>query len=1177
MYLKRIEMKGFKSFADPVILEFNQGLNAIVGPNGSGKSNIIEAVRWVLGEQSAKQLRGEKMQDIIFQGTRHRRGMNHAYVTIVIDNTERLLPYDSDEITITRRLNRQNESEFELNQRQCRLKDITDLFTDSGVGKQSLAIISQGKIEAIFDHKPENRRQLFEEAAGVLKYKQRKVQTEKKLQETDEHMDRVDDVLYELNVQLEPLKDQAKVAERHQALSEELKALEIAHTGAFLTKKKAEQEQLLTIIQTHEECLKTMTQTTTEQEQQLQDERQQLIALEEQQERLQQEYVTLSRQLSQEQSKIDLWQERERHHEENEQRLQEQLFDLDSDLMRIVEQKAQAMTAQADEKKALDAQQQRVHQLEEEKVLLLQSTNQSIDDIRDDYFTCLQAQADLKNQWQETQTQYERQSLEQQQFVKQQQQLEATKAQLEQEEKQLHEQYQEAMAAFKSAEKQVNTVETAMDYHQKKYEEKQAQGRQALKQLEHWRAKVDTQRQLIQNRAHFFEGTRAVLEASSLAGIVGAVAECIEVEKDYTTALDVALGNSSQHIIVETEREALEAIHYLKKEKAGQATFLPRDVIQGQYLEDHLLETVKEMPGFVGLASDLVETDEANRAIIGSLLGKIVVVKTIEEATVMAKAIRYHAKFVTLDGDIVNPSGALTGGSRHQTTSLLQQKETLKQYEEQLQDYEAMYRTFTQRMQRLEEETTALQQQKEEAQVALQEAVIAKKQSEKLWQAHQQEVAVYQKERHLFDKEAEQRQYLEDVTLLEQQFNDQMAQLQREQQQLKVLMEQAQIGEKERLNRQNELQEALYQAKTELSVAKTKWNQWRQERDHLEEEEEKLTARKVALKEQQAILQGKQAEIDIDALKTLIERLKKEVTQKEQRVEALKEQKEIRVTQRNQLEKMWQQGLDERHRQEVTVQKEQQRLNQVEMALDDAMRYLSEEYQYTYERAVRDYPNVTEDAYVGQKIADLKKERKALGPINMEAMKQYNDVNERYQFMTSQREDLEQAKQQLLETMAEMDQEVKHRFLDTFNAISDAFSQLFPKMFGGGQAWLTLTHPDELLTTGIDIEVQPPGKKVKSMSLLSGGERALTAITLLFAVIQVRPVPFCILDEVEAALDEANVQRFSQYLTQFHDRQFIVITHRKGTMEMADALYGITMEEEGVSKVVSVKLEEQHD
>lgn len=1177
MYLKRIEMKGFKSFANQTVLEFNQGLNAVVGPNGSGKSNIIEAVRWVLGEQSAKQLRGDKMQDIIFQGTHHRRGMNHASVTIVIDNKERVLPYDSDEITITRRLNRQNESEFELNQRQCRLKDITDLFTDSGVGRQSLAIISQGKIEAIFDHKPENRRQLFEEAAGVLKYKQRKQQTEKKLTETDEHMDRVDDVLYELEVQLEPLQEQAKVAKRHQALTESLKILEISSIGAYLTKQKDAQKELTKQVQQLAEERHQLKKESQRDEATLNDYRLQLSQLEEAQETKQKDYVALTRQLSEQQSKVTLWQERERHHEESEQQLQQQLFALDADLMKIVSQKAELASVMRDHNHHIQEAKEKVKQLEKEKKWLQQAQEQSLDEIRDDYFQCLQAQADLKNKWQETKGKYERYHMAQQRLQQQKEELEAQKTALDKEERDLKQRQNETDRDVSEAEKALATAKAARHYQQNKKAEKEKQGREALRQLEHWRAKVASEQQLMESRAHFFEGTRAVLNNKELDGIVGAVAECIEMDSAYTTAIDVALGNSGQHIIVKKEKQALRAIQFLKDHQAGQATFLARDVIKAQSLDPVWKKALANMDGFIGIASELVKTDEKNRDIMVFLLGKIVIANTMEQATKMAKAIQYKAKIVTLEGDVVQPGGALTGGSRRKQSSLLKEKEKLQRHEAKFKEFEALYAQFTKRMTRLEDEEATLKVDEEKAQAVLQEAIIQQKQSRKLWDAYQQERHRYDKEAKLFETEWQNATEVADFTKQEAEFHHQLQVLTDRQTQLKGLMEQAQIGEKERQQKEQALQEALYQAKTKVSIVQTKGEQQQNERRHLEEEEEKITARKKALQAQLAVLQGKQEAMDIVALKQEVAALKDEVTQKEHALDELKVKREELATKREHLEVKWQDETEACHRHDVALQKHQQQLEQVEMGLDDALRYLSTEYQLTYERAIQDYPVAEPMDNVAEKIAALKKERKALGPINMEAMTQFEEVNERYQFMTSQREDLEQAKHQLLETMGEMDQEVKRRFKETFSAISTAFSDLFPKMFGGGHAWLSLTNPDDLLTTGIDIEVQPPGKKVKAMSLLSGGERSLTAITLLFAVIQVRPVPFCILDEVEAALDEANVQRFSHYLKHFHNRQFIVITHRKGTMEMADALYGITMEEEGVSEVVAVKLEEQHD
>lgn len=1177
MYLKKIEIKGFKSFADPVVLDFERGLNAIVGPNGSGKSNIIEAVRWVLGEQSAKQLRGDKMQDIIFNGTSKRRPMNYATVTMVIDNHEHHLPLDTEEVTITRQLSRQGDSHYELNGTLCRLKDIHDLFTDSGVGRQSLSIISQGKVEAIFDVKPENRRQLFEEAAGVLKYKQRKIQTEKKLNDTDEHMDRLDDILYELNEQLTPLKAQCETYMRYEQLNQEYETVHIQYMTKQLETKKQAVEQITQTLAQNKENYRELNDrysdvTAQYDEMLVSKERYEKDAVD-----VQNRYIEAVKKAEKLRFNMDLFYEKERHQEESEKELAKQKLLLDSDLMSLIEKKAALATKQKELKQTLANKKKEEKQLTDVLTQLTSYHHVSTEQLRDDYFEVMQQLASINNEWQEIDNRYlrlgakkERYDLEEKQWLEQKAKITATineyQLRLEMSQEKLREK-----------EKEQATLQAKWRHLTDKIKEKEKQQKQAEKQLHQLQASIASLNELLSNRSLYYKGPREVLANPTLHGIVGSVVDLISVEPKYITAIETALGASIQHIIVETEEDAKAAITFLQKENKGQATFLPQNTVKATALDDELIQKAQKEDGFIGIAADLVETTEDNKEIIRFLLGQTIIVTTLDAATHLAKILRYKVKIITLDGSVVQKGGALTGGSRQTKGTLLQQKEELNEKKAQYERFDKTYQTFEIKMSELYSEKETMNTQLEQVHKEVQEEEIFVTQAQKLLTAAKDDEQQLSKKHDIATLTPEDIDLLQSYDQRKKEYHKQKDALLSEQTRLQQAMETSRLADKERQEKEKQSLEEKYALQSEIKVIKQTLHQYEEDYRQYIEEENKINGRKAVLieREQQQPIQTqedvKQLEDELDQTENNIRILKEKQESLQQR-QANNEQQMVTLTKEKEM------LVRQRHDIEVSVAQQKEQLDKYNEQMDQWLDKLSQTYTLTYEAAVKQYGYSHDEVSVlKEKMKQLKQSLNDLGPINMEAKLQYEEVNQRYQTMKEQRDDLIEAKETLLSTIGEMDMEVKHRFKETFIAIEESFSQLFPKMFDGGQAHLSLTNPDDLLQTGIEINVQPPGKKVKSLSLLSGGERALTAITLLLAIIQVKPVPFCILDEVEAALDEVNVVRFSRYLKQVADRQFIVVTHRKGTMEMADALYGVTMEEDGVSKLVSVKLEEIHD
>jgi chromosome segregation protein len=1184
VYLKRIEIAGFKSFADRTVIDFENSVTAVVGPNGSGKSNITEAIRWVLGEQSAKNLRGGKMPDIIFAGSDSRKPLNIAEVTVILDNTDNYLPVDYSEISVTRRLRRSGESDFFLNKQSCRLRDIQELFMDSGLGKESFSIISQGKVEAIFSSKPEDRRGIFEEAAGVLKYKQRKRQAEQKLFETEDNLSRVQDIVYELEDQLAPLEEQSKTAKLYLELKEQFTQVDVAYTVAEMKEAKAVWDDTQAQFDQLNEQLETIAQSIHAEETQLQAWRLRRSTLDQTLEDGNQKHLRVVEALKQAEGQQEVLLERSKHTQKSSQEYQENFEEVSEKISELEEDKTQLIKELSQKNGQVQQMEKRITEAEVELSKYQKSTKEVIAELRGQYVDAMQEQANIGNELKYLDRQYQQEMAKNQNGLAKQQTISADVTAKEQQLKQLTQELTTAQQQLTDQRSTYVQTKEKIQLNQQHFAEAQKKMYQLMNDLQQVKARQKSLQDIQDNYTGFYQGVRLVLQhKQELAGIVGAVAELIEVPNTYALAIETALGGAAQHIVVENERDARTGITFLKQHRGGRATFLPMTTIKSRIISEAVRRQAETVTGFVGVASELVTYPENVQMIIENLLGPILIAEDLESANALARTLHYRYRIVSLDGDVMNAGGSMTGGATKrgnqsnlfgQTNELNQLKEQAEQLDQRLQVTEKQVRQFELAANEAQARLEELREIGETARIKEQE--LLNKQ-----QHVQTELERLKKEQQIFAFENREIQaFFEDYDEQKDELTARQATV--EKQLTTINAEIQELGAQEDLieEKRANLSQELTTLKAEFAVNKEQASHLQQKIVAINQTIEEQTIRQQSLERQIAVLSMdfSDHEMTEESLQKQVDKLRASKATLQAELQATREER-YRLQQEitNKDEQLSQLNIDQKETMSLKTKVEVEK-NRAEILLDNRLHYLQEEYHLTFEAAEFKYPAVEKSAEMKQEIQGLRRRIDNLGPVNLNAIELYQQVKERHEFLTSQRDDLLAAKDQLFDTMSEMDEEVKIRFKEVFEGIRQKFKVVFPNMFGGGRAELVLTDPTDLLNTGIEIEAQPPGKKLQNLSLLSGGERALTAIALLFSIIQVRPVPFCVLDEVEAALDEANVMRFGHYLQTFqNDTQFIVVTHRKGTMEAANVLYGVTMEESGVSKIVSVRLEEVTD
>ena len=1181
MFLKRIETVGFKSFADRTTVEFVPGITAVVGPNGSGKSNVIDAVRWVLGEQSAKSLRGSKMEDIIFQGSDSRKALNFAEVTLVLNNEKKELPIEYNEVSITRRVYRSGDSEFYVNKQPCRLKDIVDLFMDTGLGRESFSIIGQGKIDEILSSKAEDRRAIFEEAAGVLKYKQRKQKAEVKLEETSQNLARVEDIMYEMKEQLEPLKEQAEKAHTFNAKKETLREVEVSLLITEIHGLHEEWQLLLKQIEQEKNDELQQKTTIQQRESKLIEVREQLKSLENKLEILQEKQLVKTERIEQLEGKKSVLHERVKHVSENRKKLEEEKKTQE-------EKRSQAQNRIEEEQihlnevnESLEDIRRKINSLQKDNNQATDTKKDQIERLKSEYIDALNEQAALRNEESSITHQLEQvkqrittQQTSSKQYIDQRKknnEAETTLLQALQEKKLAIDENEQRIIQINETKQRLES--TYNDMQRKLYE-----GNERIATIA---SRKEMLEEMKNNFQGYFYGVKEILQAvqkGKIDSIEGVVIDLIDVPTTYMTAIDTILGAQAQHVVVKTDAVARNIIQWLKKENKGRATFLPLGSIEKRGIPSTVIQKIETEDGYVGIASNLVKVHDHYRIVVDHLMGNAIVTKDLKSATTIAAKTNRRFRIVTLDGDVVYPGGSMSGGAKkQQNVSLFTREKELKSLEGKLVQFTNRKNKFLENMSEVKREL--------ECQVAELQKITEEQQKldysygQVQMQLNDLNVKVAQTEDQLVSYELYMKQYAEEKETLVNKHKETTERL---------LVVSNKITETEQLIDQytKELQSLEEAAKTtedtvhELEKTeielKERHNHFlerqRHHRAELVEIEKTLDNIVVSLNEMDQVEQLSEdtnsIEKEILTFKNELEILANEIEEsRKNRTEQYEwiqdEQKEIR-------------GLDLVHQKAVkTIQQLEVQANRLDVTLENRLQFLQTEYVMTYEYAKDHFDFVEDIEQAGRRVKEIKRAIQSLGTVNLGAIEEYERIKTRYEFLAEQQADLIDAKETLYTVIKEMDKEMTERFEAVFFDIQQAFMNVFTQLFGGGRASLTLTDPENMLMTGIDIVAQPPGKKLQSLDLLSGGERALTAIALLFAILRTRPVPFVILDEVDAALDEANVIRFSQYLKTYREEtQFIVITHRNGTMEEADVLYGVTMQESGVSKLVSVRLEE---
>lgn len=1174
MKLKTLTLHGFKSFADKTTIDFQSNLTGIVGPNGSGKSNVIEALQWVLGEQSAKNLRGHAMPDVIFAGTQQRTALSRAFVEVVFDNSDHFLKNQPDEITIARSLYRDGTSEYHLNHQKVRRKDVLDLVAGTGMGKESFAIISQGRVEAIFQAKPSERRSLIEEIAGVAKYKQEKNLAITKLAHTDEKLARISDIIAELNQQKEPLEQQASIArdyltqkKRYDKLQQAHLVLQIKATKQSQAKLQQAITQLKSVKQSQQEKLAKAAASLVLHQQQLQQATKQADELQKQQ-------LTVTRRLEQLSGQHQISTQAAQFDQEKKQALTQQQAVLNEKLAALNDALATAKTTVETLQQELAQTTAKLADHQKDGDELTNLLQQQLAAIRTQMLAVVSNQATLKSQLEASQQAIAHKAGQNAAAKSQISQLSQSKAELTAKLQTLVDQENKLTDDIQANQAQLAQIKTHHQQLQAKLADQQNRWYAAHDIYTKAKAQQETLAKIAQSHQGYYHGVKAVLNNSQLTGVCGAVADIIDVDKKYAVAIETTLGAALQSVVVNDEAAGKAAIDFLKQTKAGKATFLPLTSISHRTLASAKLAIINQQPGVVGLASQLVSVADQFTPVVAHLLQTTVIVDNLTNAITLANKLHHQVKIVTLAGEVLSAGGAMSGGSlRKKQAGLLEQK----------QQQAALTTQVTQMNQKLMKLTDQGKQTKAALNTAVQ-------------QINALDRTIAKENEQLAQLVADKTQHQNHITQIE----------------AKLTPLQTALG-----------QEATNQEATQVEAIRAKLAEANAKREQLVENEqaitEKLTkatqtkaegqSRKQKLSQLQAVQQERlnQANQQVSTitqqiaetnsqLKTTtaqLQALTAKRVHKNDDIEAIaKEQRKLKQKLANLTPKLAQttKKRDELAKNTQVNQANQERLKQLHTAtsqqltekladnarfetiLNNAANELAQKFQTTYEAQLSKIAE-TDDAAVLSQLNLVKLSLDDIGVVNLGAIDEFKRVSERFEYLTQQRADLLLAKDQLNQSMNQLDGEVKRRFKATFDQVAAAFSQVFPKIFGGGHAQLKLSDESNLLETGIDIIAQPPGKKLSQLTLLSGGEKALTAIALLFAIIQIKPVPFVILDEAEAALDEANVVRYANYLNHFESKtQFIVITHRKGTMMNVDVLYGITMAQTGISTLVSMAL-----
>ena len=1179
MYLKSIEIHGFKSFANKLVFKFHNGITGIVGPNGSGKSNVADAVRWVLGEQRIKQLRGASMQDVIFSGTEMRKPLGYAYVAITLDNSDHQLATSYDEVTVARRIYRSGESEYLLNGTPCRLKDVNELFYDTGIGKEGYSIIGQGQIDKILSGKPEERRELFDEAAGIVKFKKRKVAAQKKLEDEKQNLVRVTDILVELEKQIGPLEKQSEKAKIYLKKKEELKTLDV---NMFLLENNRLQEQLKSAQDKFDIASADLEQTTKQYEKIKEEYEQiqgQIEMLDEAIETARESLTDTSVLRGKLEGEINVLKEQIKSAKSNEEHFQTRKASVQKEMDAKLLDKEGILA----DKRVIDeqvAEIERERNEAREKLLTVQSRieelNNDIEAGKNTIIEALNSRATIKSKLGRYDTMTEQINIRKAELTSRilriksdEAQQEATIHKLQEEFEKINEEIRALNDAQESKEEKLSLIREELAGKDQKLRDTQVNYHQE-------KSKLDALTNLTERYEGYGGSVKKVMECKDREkGIIGVVADIIKVDKKYETAIETALGGNIQNIVTDDEETAKRMIGFLKQTKAGRATFLPLTSITNPQ-EFKNPESLKEK-GVIGMADELVSIDKKYQNVAKAMLGRIVVVDNVDNAVKIARKFDYGIRMVTLEGELLVPGGAISGGAFKNNSNLLGRRREIEELENNVKKHLKEIDTLLQEIEDTKSERNKLRLALEEDKAALQKKFIEQntarlnviKAEERRNEASEGSVELKNEEREIENQikeiklsKQEIQKELEDSELLEKQVEQQIRKFQ------------AELEGKRREESDESAHVASWDVEVEKMLQQQDFHQQNVNRidgeisryaDELKEIEESIAKSNEDSRNKKESIE--QIEQTIAASHTTQgdteKKLKEDIEKKEQL--SLK-QKNFFADRESLAEKMT--GLD----------KEVYRLNsqreKFQESLENQINYMWDEYEITLSDAASlRNEEMTDLSAMKKDIASLKDQIKKLGDVNVNAIEDYKNLMERYGFLKTQHDDLVEAEKTLEGIIVELDAAMRKQFNEKFAEIGKEFDKVFKELFGGGKGTLELMEDEDILEAGIRIIAQPPGKKLQNMMQLSGGEKALTAIALLFAIQNLKPSPFCLLDEIEAALDENNVTRFAKYLHKLtKNTQFIVITHRRGTMEKADRLYGITMQEKGVSTLVSVNL-----
>lgn len=1181
MPLVSLTINGFKSFADKIKIEFNPGITGIVGPNGSGKSNVTEAIRWVMGESSAKSLRGDSMQDVIFGGSELRPPLNRAEVTLVFDNQSKQLKTDATSVEVTRRVFRNGDSDFLINKKDVRLKDIHQLFMDAGLSRDSFSIISQGRVEQIFNSRPENRRSIIEEAAGVLHFKQQKQAAQTQLAQTTDNLVRINDLVNELKDRIEPLHEQSSLAREYQQtkaqLDTKLQLLTALEISDLLAEKTGVSEKAAQV----NEMVNSLDETVNADQAKLNELR---LALQEKnnvKEAKQEELRQVEAKLADLNTKLQVSQQSDAYDSSAEAELRSQIAETEQLITAREASLEQLQQNFAEIKRQKNELERQATELRDSVETDPQSLEDQLERLRSEYIDSLQKQTSVKNQLVYEKAELAKMQVPEKDNVKE---LDAEYAELADKLAELLKQQETLKTQDNELIETISTKNNQIDQIEAELSQLQSEQANYNQHQQKYLAESESLARIQERHDGYYVGVKNILNhLQDFPGIMGTFGDLINFDFQYQDALTAALGGSVQHLVAQNQLSAKNAIKELKQKNFGRATFLPLDVLRFRLLADSTKKTLAQIEGFIGVGADLVEAPAEIQNAVDYLLGNILVVDNIDTATRVSQTMQQRYRIVTLDGDILSPGGSMTGGTRAKANnSLLENKarkqkleQQLAQTKEKLQQISSNIELRINNKTRTNAELTDLLQTKESLRDQLKEIQFKLEQVKTETDRAQKMLDLAKKQADNFAQALnEQQSKIKETVAAEQEAN---VAVEKQKQQIVELQEKIKNFDVQYAK----IQEQLNKLTPEIAILATKAdNQKTQIHDttgQISKLKDQLHNTKNRLEDvlsSKEIKKTKHSEYAANHEQELKNQAAIHKNLTEISAESGKLSEQIAL-----LEESASRNYDLRKNAANEQEQNSVQLTKLDNQLDQRLELLREEYSISYEAAIAKVtPEMKADDEREQLEKDVKLHKMSLaeiGNVNLDSIAEYESVKTRFDFLNSQQNDLLDAKNDLEKSMTELDDEVKTRFKKTFEQINAAFSDIFPKMFGGGHAKLVLTEPDDLLITGLEIVAQPPGKKLQQLSLLSGGERALTAITLLFAILKVNPVPFCILDEVEASLDEANVVRFAKFLQNYDlTTQFIVITHRQGTMEQANQLYGVVMQESGVSKVISVSLDE---